>query len=84
MELNWQRVCELELRLLSLADEITSGTQTMTTIMLRNGLVPLVGKFADHPALRNDGAPRLADNHLDQLDHGPRRTTTPKEAKPSP
>ena len=56
--MDWQTMLTLEPELLALESAIASGDQTLTTIMspLGAGLVPLVGKFAAHPALRNHGA----------------------------
>jgi hypothetical protein len=65
--MTWEQATELEPGLPPLAEAIADGRETMTTIMLRNGLVGLVGQHAEHPRLRSSEAFGVAYDHLATL-----------------
>ena len=54
--MDWQSMVDLEPMLGVLADDIESGRQTMTTIMVGSRLTPQVGVHCRHPRLLIDEA----------------------------
>jgi len=66
--MDWETICELEPRLLALEADVKAGKTTLNEIMLTNGLVPLVGRHAEHATLRLPVCYLLAYNTLAALD----------------
>ena len=68
-DLTWNTMTALEPALVTLADAIASGKQTLTDVRmpLGGGLTSLVGRFALHPRLRSSACYAAAYLHLSNL-----------------